>query len=157
MAFDFDPACVELNYQSVKARKDSRLFPLLIDLLNPSPPCGWANRERVSILERGQPEMVLALALIHHLAITGNLPLENIAEFFRGLAPWLAVEFVGPDDSQVRKLMDQRAGVHHLYTQAHFEQCFQRYFSVQAVRPIIPERRILYLMRREDQGSLTDG
>ena len=156
-AFDFDPACVELNYLSVKARQESRLLPLLIDLMNPSPAGGWANRERASILARGQPEMVLALALIHHLAIAGNLPLENIAEFFRGLAPWLVIEFVGPDDSQVQKLMAQRAGVHHLYTQARFEQCFQRHYSIQAVRPIVPERRILYLMRREDQPSLTDG
>ena len=119
-AFDFDPACVELNYRAVKARQESRLLPLLIDLMNPSPASGWANRERASILERGQPEMVLALALIHHLAIAGNLPLENIAEFFRGLAPWLAIEFVGPDDSQVQKLMTQRGGVHHLYTPGMF-------------------------------------
>jgi hypothetical protein len=157
VAFDLDPACVEINYQSVKARQESKLLPLLIDLLNPSPACGWANRERAAILARGQPEMVLALALIHHLAIAGNLPLENIAEFFQGLAPWLAIEFVSPDDSQVQRLMAQRGGVHHLYNQVHFEQCFQRYFTVQAVRPIVPERRILYLMRREDQASLTDG
>jgi hypothetical protein len=151
-AFDFDPACVELNYLSVKERQETRLLPLLIDLMNPSPACGWANRERAAILARGHPEMVLALALIHHLAIAGNLPLENIAEFFQGLAPWLAVEFVGPGDSQAQKLMAQRGGVHHLYNQAHFEQCFQRHFSIQAVRPIVPERRILYLMRRNGQA-----
>ena len=156
-SFDFDPACVELNYLTVKKRQESKLLPLLIDLLNPSPASGWASHERAPILERGQPEMVLALALIHHLAIAGNLPLENIADFFRRLAPRLAIEFVGPDDSQVQKLMPQRGGVHHLYNQVHFEQCFQRHFSIEAVRPIVPGRRILYLMRRHDQASLIGG
>ena len=98
MAFDFDPACVEVNYREVKQRQETKLLPLLVDLLNPSPACGWVNRERTSIFQRGRPELVLALALIHHLAITGNLPLENIAEFFSGLAPWLAIEFVAPGD-----------------------------------------------------------
>jgi len=157
VAFDFDPVCVELNYLSVKTHQDCRLLPLLIDLMNPSPSSGWANRERASILERGQPEMVLALALVHHLAIAGNLPLENLAEFFRGLAPWLVIEFVGPGDSQVQTLMAQRGGVHHLYHQTYFEQCFHRYFTVQTVQPIVPGQRILYLMRRDDQPSSTDG
>src|SRR5208282_5118911 len=92
-AFDFDPACVEVNYREVKKRHETKLLPLLVDLLNPSPACGWVNRERISIFQRGRPKMVLALALIHHLAITGNLPLEHIAEFFSDLAPWLAIEF----------------------------------------------------------------
>ena len=130
---------------------------MLIDLLNPSPAGGWAGRERASILERGRPEMVLALALIHHLAIAGNLPLEDIADFFGRLAPWLVIEFVGPEDSQVQTLMAQRSGVHHPYNQAYFEQCFQRHYSIEAVRPIVPQRRILYLMRREGHASSTAG
>ena len=110
VAFDLDPDCVEANYREVKARHETRLLPLLMDLLNPSPASGWVNRERAAILERARPGMVLALALIHHLAIAGNLPLENIAEFFSGLAPWLAIEFVAPSDSQVQKLLTQRTG-----------------------------------------------
>ncbi len=121
VAFDFDPACVELNYLEVKKRHETKLLPLLVDLLNPSPASGWVNRERASIFQRGHPEMVLALALIHHLAIAGNLPLENIAEFFSDLAPWLVIEFVAPDDSQVQRLIAQRQGVHHPYDQTRFE------------------------------------
>jgi len=157
VAFDFDPACVEVNYREVKKRQETKLLPLLVDLLNPSPACGWVNRERTSIFQRGRPEMVLALALIHHLAITGNLPLENIAEFFSDLAPWLVIEFVAPDDSQVQRLIAQRRGVHHPYDQTRFETCFNRYFSIQEIRPILPGRRILYLMRRRDDEPSSDG
>jgi ribosomal protein L11 methylase PrmA len=157
VAFDFDPACVEVNYREVKKRQETKLLPLLVDLLNPSPACGWVNRERTSIFQRGRPELVLALALIHHLAIAGNLPLENIAEFFSDLAPWLVIEFVAPDDSQVQRLIAQRKGVHHPYDQTRFETCFKRYFSIQEIRPIPPGGRILYLMRRKDDEPSSDG
>ncbi len=157
VAFDFDPACVEVNYREVKKRQETKLLPLLVDLLNPSPACGWVNRERASIFQRGRPDMVLALALIHHLAITGNLPLENIAEFFSDLAPWLAIEFVPPDDAQVQRLIAQRRGVHHPYDQTRFETCFNRHFSIQEIRPILPGGRILYLMSRRDDEPLSDG
>ena len=157
VAFDFDPACVEVNYLEIKKRHETKLLPLLVDLLNPSPACGWANRERTSIFQRGRPEMVLALALIHHLAITGNLPLENIAEFFSDLAPWLVIEFVAPGDSQAQRLIAQRRGVHHPYDQTRFETCFDRFFSIQEIRPILPGGRILYLMRRRDDEPSSDG
>ncbi len=101
--------------------------------------------------------MVLALALIHHLAITGNLPLEHIAEFFSDLAPWLAIEFVAPGDSQVQRLIAQRRGVHHPNDQTRFETCFDRYFSIQEIRPILPGGRILYLMRRRGDEPSSDG
>lgn len=157
VSFDLDPDCVEINYREVKEQREARLLPLLIDLFNPSPAAGWVNQERASILDRAHPQMVLALALIHHLAITGNLPLENLAQFFSSLSPWLAIEFVFPGDSQVQRLMTQRRGVHHPYDQAHFETCFNHYFFIQESRVIVPEKRTLYLMRRKDPESSIDG
>ena len=151
VAFDLDPDCVEACYQEVRARKETRLLPLIMDLFNPSPGSGWVNQERASIFARSRPEMVLALALVHHLAIAGNLPLENIAQVFADLAPWLAIEFVAPNDQEAGSLMTQRRGVHHLYNQAHFETCFSRYFFIQELRPIVPGKRTLYLLRRRNQ------
>ena len=157
VAFDLDPGCVEVNYLEVKRHQETKLLPLLLDLLNPSPGCGWIHRERASIFQRGRPEMVWALALIHHLAIVGNLPLEHLAEFFCGLAPWLLIEFVTPDDPQVQKLIAQRRGVHHPYNQMRFETCFSRYFSTQEIRPIMEGKRLLYLMQRNGDHALSDG
>jgi hypothetical protein len=153
VAFDFDPDCVEANYLEVKRRGEGRLLPLLNDILDPSPSSGWANRERTAILRRGRPDLVLALALVHHLAIAGNLPLENLAEFFRGLGPWLVIEFVGPEDPQARRLMARRGGVHHPYSRDAFETCFRRHFSLENILPLPGMGRVLYLMRRRERPS----
>ena len=83
VAFDYDPACVDRMYREVKENQQSTLLPLVLDLFNPSPPSGWLNQERSSIFDRGNPDLVLALALVHHLAFTGNQPLENLAAILR--------------------------------------------------------------------------
>jgi ribosomal protein L11 methylase PrmA len=153
IAFDFDPACVERMYLASKERQDLKLLPLVLDLFNPSPPSGWLNQERSSIFERGKPDLAMALALVHHLAFTGNQPLENLAAFFDGLAPWLVIEFVPESDPQSRLLLAQRRGVHHLYSQEHFEKCFGKYFTTIAIEPLSQSGRQLYLMRRRYTGD----
>src|SRR5262249_59796174 len=110
VAFDLEAACVEQNYVAVKKRGESRLLPLLVDLFNPSAGTGWMNEERASLFARGQPDLVLALALLHHLAITGNQPMENLASFFQRLSSWLIIEFVPETDPQFRSLADRRRG-----------------------------------------------
>jgi ribosomal protein L11 methylase PrmA len=148
VAFDIDPGCVELNYQEVKRRRETKLLPLLMDLLNPTPAAGWANRERTAVLERRRPDVVLALALIHHLAIAGNVPLPSIADLFQQLAPWLIVEFVPPEDPQVLRLVAQHRHIHHPYDRLTFERAFQCQYSIEAAAPIPESGRMLYLMRR---------
>ena len=150
IAFDSDPACVERNYLEAKRRNETRLLPLLLDLFNPTPPAGWLNQERVSIFERGKPDLVLALALIHHLAFTGNQPLENLAEFFAGLAPWLVIEFVPENDPQAQSLQARRAGIHHPYDRDHFEKSFNEQFTIITSEPVSESGRTLYLMRRRN-------
>ena len=105
IAFDYDPACVERTYLEGQGAAETKLLPLVLDLFNPSPPSGWLNQERSSIFDRGSPDLVLALALVHHLAFTGNQPLENLADFFSRLAPWLVIEFVPETDPQSRRLL----------------------------------------------------
>jgi hypothetical protein len=148
VAFDFDPACVEKLYLEVKERKVENLLPLVLDLFNPSPPSGWLNQERASILDRGKPDLVMALALVHHLAFTGNQPLENLAEFFQRLAPWLVIEFVPETDPQSRRLLVRRRGIHHPYDRSRFEESFGRHFTIVISEPVSQSGRVLYLMRR---------
>ncbi len=81
ISFDIDPAAVEINYLECVKKSEAHIFPLVLDLTNPSPSIGWQNAERMSILERGPVDTVLALALVHHLAISNNMPFEKIAEF----------------------------------------------------------------------------
>ncbi|MFH1524179.1 MAG: class I SAM-dependent methyltransferase, partial [Chloroflexota bacterium] len=119
---DIDPAAVEVNYRLVKENKEQNLLPLVLDLTNPSPALGWENRERDSFLERGPVDAVLALALVHHLAISNNVPLERVAEFFAKCGKWLIVEFVPKSDSQVQKLLRSRKDIFGEYTRAGFEK-----------------------------------
>jgi hypothetical protein len=148
IAFDFDPTCVERTYRDVKERKEAKLLPLVMDLFNPSPPSGWKNQEHDSIFDRGKPDLVLALALVHHLALTGNQPLDHLATFFNGLSPWLVVEFVPEDDPQSQLLVAQRRGIHHPYNRSHFEESFGKHFTIILSETVSWSGRVLYLMRR---------
>jgi ribosomal protein L11 methylase PrmA len=146
ISFDIDPAAVEKNYRSCRARKQQRVLPLLLDLTNPSASIGWALEERQSLTERGPVDAVLALALIHHLAIGNNVPLERIAQFFSRLGRTLIIEFVPKSDSQVKRLLVIRKDVFTQYDQPEFELAFQRYFTIMEKREITDSQRTLYRM-----------
>ena len=105
LAFDIDPAAVERNYREATKRGETKILPLLTDVLDPSPALGWLGRERMSLFERGPADACFALALIHHMAISGNVPLDQTAEFFHKIGRSLVIEFVPKSDSQFRRMM----------------------------------------------------
>jgi ribosomal protein L11 methylase PrmA len=148
ISFDLDPAAVERNYLRMRQEKDRHLLPLLLDLTNPTPAIGWRNAERDSLLSRATADTVLALALVHHLAITNNLPLGQIAEFLASLAQSLIIEFVPKEDSQVQRLLAAREDIFPDYTQPGFESAFSAHFQIEKATPIPDTLRTLYLMRR---------
>ena len=147
ISFDLDPAAVEANYAEVTREAETAVLPLVMDLVNPSPGVGWENRERQSLSERGPVDLVLALALIHHLAIGNNVPLERLAGFFGGLCTWLIVEFVPKSDPKVQGLLALREDVFPDYTQDGFERAFGERFDIHASEQVKDSDRIMYLMR----------
>jgi hypothetical protein len=150
IAFDLDPSAVEKNYLQALANNEENILPLLLDMTNPSPGIGWKNEERSSLSMRGPADAVLALALIHHLAISNNLPLSKIADYFAAICKWLIIEFVPKEDSQVQRLLTTREDIFAAYTQQCFEIEFEKYFIfLDAVR-IAESERTLYLMKREE-------
>jgi len=146
VAFDVDPAAVERNYLAVRRHNEINLLPLIQDLFNPSPNLGWQSRERLSLLERGPAGAVMALALIHHLAISNNVPLNRLASFFQALSQWLVIEFVPKQDSQVQRLLSNREDIFPDYTQESFEQAFSACFRMQRKAAVHESERCLYLM-----------
>lgn len=148
VAFDVDPACVERNYLDTINQQESFILPILLDLTNPSPGIGWVNKERSSFMDRGPVDMVFALALIHHLAISNNLPLDMIAGFFARICDGLIIEYVPKDDSQVQKMLANREDIFDSYTKEIFEREFSKYFIISRKDPIIDSLRTLYLMKR---------
>lgn len=146
ISFDVDPAAVEQNYRQVRAAKEQALLPLVLDLTNPSPALGWANAERDAFLQRGPADLVLALAVIHHLAISNNVPLPHLADFFAQAGRRLVIEFVPKTDSQVRKLLATRADIFPSYTLEGFEAAFAARFKVLEKIRLRESERTLYFM-----------
>jgi hypothetical protein len=144
---DFDPAAVEKNYQECIKKGEKNLLPLTVDITNPSPPIGWRNKERLSFLERISVDTIFALALIHHFAISNNLPLYKIAEFFKDICKFLVIEFVPKNDSQVQRLLANREDIFHDYNQEEFELVFFKYFKVLSLFKVKDSERIVYLLK----------
>jgi ribosomal protein L11 methylase PrmA len=149
IASDIDPAAVEVNYRLVKEKKEENLLPLVLDLTNPSPAIGWNNSERDSFLQRGPADATMALALVHHLAISNNVPLVRVAEFFAACGEWLIVEFVPKSDSQVQKLFRSRLDIFSEYTQSGFEKAFGEWYSIVESSAVRDSERWLYLMHHK--------
>jgi len=149
ISFDIDPAAVEMNYLDSVRKGEVNILPLMIDITNPSPGIGWENKERHSLFERTSADTIMALALIHHLAITNNLPLYRIVQFFNLLSrKFLIIEFVPKSDSQVQKLISTRADLFPEYKQQVFEDVFQKYFKINSSKGITDSKRVLYLMEK---------
>jgi hypothetical protein len=118
-----------------------------MDFTNPSPALGWHNHERQSLLERSPADVLLALALIHHLAISNNVPLLMLADYLHHLGHWLIIEWVPKADSQVQKLLVSRKDIFSAYHQDGFEAAFGEFFTISEKITIQESSRVLYLMQ----------
>jgi len=154
ISFDVDPAAVEKNYLHCRTENIKDCLPLLLDVTNPSPGIGWQNEERASLVDRGPVDCVMALALVHHLAISANVPLGKIAEFFSHMCTSLIIEFVPKSDPQVQRLLITREDIFTDYTQGQFERAFGEHFSIEAVEEISGSERTLYLMLNRLGGTV---
>ena len=148
VAFDLDPLAVECNWKQVRANGERALLPLVMDFGNPTPGIGWENREREPLLSRADADTVMALALVHHLAIGLNTPLGHIARFLAGLSRSVIIEFVPKSDSQVKGMLASREDVFPGYTESGFETAFAENFKLVEKVPIRDSRRTLYLYSR---------
>ena len=149
VCFDIDPVAIEKNYLECKEKNEKYLLPLLLDLTNPSPDIGWQNMERDSFLTRGPADLVFALALIHHLAISNNVPFELISEFFSRNCRNLIIEFVPKTDTQVKRLLSSREDIFSEYDYEHFEKEFEKLFIIIEKKEIKDSERIIYYMQNK--------
>ncbi len=144
VAFDIDENAVAANWREVKA-SHRKMLPLILDLSAPSPAIGFANEERMTIGDRQKPDCIMMLAVIHHMAISNNLPFDRIADWIAGLTDHLIIEFVPKDDSQVRVLLATREDIFPDYDEAHFEAAFGKQFRLVKKTAVEGSRRTMYL------------
>lgn len=147
ISFDIDPAAVEKNYLECARNHETSILPLVLDLTNPSPSIGWQNKERMSLMERGPTNTVIALALVHHMVISNNVSLSELAEFFHAICHSLIVEFIPKTDSQVQRLLTTREDIFTGYTKEAFQSEFEKLFLIRESVNVRNSQRTLYLMQ----------
>ncbi|MCJ2376887.1 class I SAM-dependent methyltransferase [Vibrio sp. ZSDZ34] len=150
VSFDIDEVAVEHNYLAAKANKEISILPVVLDLFNPSPAIGYENKERISFSQRGNFQVIIALALIHHLAIVNNTPLNKIVDMFHSLVTEiLIIEFVPKIDSQVKVLLETREDVFPDYHEDGFEEALQGKFTV-VKKELVPDScRTIYILYKD--------
>jgi hypothetical protein len=146
IAFDQDAGSVEHHWRSLSAEARASVLPLVMDLSNPSPALGWALEERRSLVERGPADVILALALVHHLAIGNNVPLGRIADFFSRLGRRAIIEFVPKGDPMTQHLLTARPDIFPDYTLDGMRAAFARHFEILSEVSVEDSQRTLFLL-----------
>lgn len=148
LSTDFDPGAVEMNYLHCKRNMTKNVLPLIIDLTNPSAAVGWNNLERDSFISRCQVDMVMALALVHHLTIANNVPLEYVSQLLSKLGRYLLIEFVPKEDSRAAILLSSRDDIFENYDLKGFKKAFEANFKLLLENKIPESERTILLFER---------
>lgn len=146
LACDLD----EQVLREIRKKKKDNVLTLRVDLSNPLPSYGWNSSERRSFLQRvSHNELTLALALVHHLCISNNIPLTKLAEFFAGISQNLIIEFVPKNDVQAKRLLVSREDIFEHYTKSEFEKSFSQHYDIEEEQYVPDSDRVLYFMKRK--------
>ncbi len=144
VAFDADHLAVDSLYRSISGDGPDNILPLVSNLADPSPALGWRHRERKALAERPAPRLTLCLALIHHLAITANVPVAEIVDWLASLDTHLVIEFVTKDDAMVRKLLQNKDDIYDDYDIDTFEKLLELRFEILEKQSFHDGTRALY-------------
>lgn len=153
---DIDNNAVDSNYKTLKANKENYMLPFVLDVLNPSPAIGFDNDERQSFLERIQtfvPDVTMALAVIHHMSLSGNIPFDMSAKFFASFSKYLIIEFPKREDSWVMRLLNSKGEFKNhfdFYNQNQFERSYLGYFEIVEKTAIENSERLMYFLKTKD-------
>jgi len=147
VGFDFDVQALETAVERASS-KNLQLLPLFSDAANPSPAQGWAEAERQGISSRAAADALIALALVHHLAIGRNIPLASVLQWIVGLAPRGVIEFVPKSDPMVERMMRFREDIFADYSKEGFETTLRAKADIVRILELSPGGRTLYEYRR---------
>ena len=157
LALDNDQGPVELLHRTLREEGDEKILALTMNLADPSPGLGWRGQERKSLPARGAPDLVLALALIHHVTIAANVAVSEFVDWLAGLGASLVIEFPTREDPMVQKLLaPKRDGLHLDYERESFERVLSEAFDVERRKRLESGTRLLYFARPKGAGSPID-
>jgi len=145
LAVDADAAVVEALYRELRDEGVDTILPLVGNLADPSPGLGWRGAERRPLVDRGRPDLTLALALVHHVALTSNVPIRDFLEWLAGLQTELVIEFPTRDDPMVQRLLSRKGpGANPDYDTETFERALNERWRVERRETLPSGTRILY-------------
>jgi len=144
VAMDADQLSIERFYQALKVEGNTSILPLVINIADASPNLGWRGLERKALIERGKPDLILCLALIHHVVISANIPLAEFIDWLSSLGASLVIEFVTKEDPMVQTLLRNKEDNYTDYEIKYFEQSLDRAFEVAKREVLASGTRILY-------------
>lgn len=150
---DIDNNAVDFNHKTLKSHKENNMLPFVLDVLNPSPAIGFENKERDSFIDRIKtfaPDVTLALAVIHHMTLSGNVPFEMSAHFFASFSEYLIIEFPKREDSWVQRLLNTKGEFKahfDFYNSERFEASFSKYFDLLEKIEVKDSKRCMYLLK----------
>jgi hypothetical protein len=147
LALDLDPSTVELLYRDLKAEGNEQILPLVMNLTDPSPGLGWRGLERKAWTDRGKPELILALALLHHVSITGNVPVRQFVDWLADLGSHVVIEFMTREDPMVKRLLAAKRVDHEDYDRGFFERSVGQAFEIERTQELPSGTRILYSLK----------
>ena len=146
LAVDGDEKAIDRLFRDLKGEGSRKILPLVANLGNISPNQGWRGRERRSFDERAQPQLILCLAIIHHIVISANIPLDEFLEWLKSFNASVVLEWVGPDDDMVKMLLRNRVNQYAELTECNFQAAVAKRFSIEdSVALKGGVRKLLYL------------
>ena len=145
VAFDADPVAVEKMYLRLKANKKN-IFPLVMQLQNMSPKHGFNSSERVRLEDRSSPNLIMCLALIHHIRIGSNIPCEIFLKYLSTLNSNVIIEFVNREDEMVKKLLTNKKEQYDDYNIESFKKSAQEFFTIKNSVEVKDGLRILFYL-----------
>ncbi len=144
VAMDADALAIERLYRKLKGEANRTILPLVMNVADPSPNLGWRGLERKGLVERGRPDLVLCLALIHHVVISANIPMRDFVAWLAGLGASLVIEFVTKDDPMTRTLLRNKVDQYPDYDLLCFEKTLADAFDIHRREALASGTRVLY-------------
>jgi hypothetical protein len=144
VAMDSDAGSVNRLYCDLRKDGRTNILPLLVNVANPSPAQGWASCERASLIERGEPQLTLALALVHHLVISANVPLGALLKWLSQITHELVIEFISKEDAMVQRLLLNKDDTYSDYNRESFESYLHQHFRITSRTELPGGTRVLY-------------
>lgn len=154
LAMDLDHFAVERLYRDSRDKGMTRILPLIQNIADPSPSWGWRNRERLELQKRSRPDLLLCLALIHHVVISANVPMDEFVSWLADQSDQLVIEYVSRSDEKVRTLLRNKEDKYSDYSRKQLEAALARHYEIARTQGMESGKRYLYWCKKASRQAI---